>query len=227
VNPALLALALATAPAPLDAPTVKDLPLIEKTARGSGKRFAVMLTGDGGWVGLDKGMAKAFVAAGVPVVGLDSLRYFWSEKKPAQTAADVSRIIAHYRAAWGKDEVILIGYSRGADIVPLLPPFMTPAARGAVTLVAMLGPSTYAELEIHLVDLLSDVRRGNAISTLKAVEALGGSVKLLCVQGKDEPASLCPLIDGRPEVTRVVLPGGHHFDRDYAKLAGLVLGAAP
>ncbi|ACG72848.1 virulence factor family protein [Anaeromyxobacter sp. K] len=214
-------------PPPANAPPVSDLPVVENPVAGSGRRMAVILTGDGGWVGLDKGLAKALVAAGVPVAGLDSLKYFWSAKTPEQTAADVARIVAHYRAKWGRDEVLLIGYSRGADIVPFLPPRMPPGERAAVKLVAMLGPESFAEFEVHVVDLFTSVRRGAATSTQKAVEALDGTVRILCVQGVEEKDSACPLIDGRPEVHRVVLPGAHHFDRDYPKLARLVLEAAP
>ncbi len=52
-------------------------------------------------------------------------------------------------------------------------------------------------------------------------------MKLLCLQGADEKDSLCPHLEGRPEVVRVVLPGAHHFDRDYGKLARVILDAAP
>ena len=98
-----------------------------------------MLTGDGGWVGLDKGVAKALVEAGVPVVGLDSLKYFW-RGKPAQVAADVARIVGTTASPGARTRSSSIGYSRGADIVPLLPPLMPPEARAALALVAMLGP---------------------------------------------------------------------------------------
>ena len=244
----LLALALAAGPSPspspatsLDvpgfgavpvralagAPDVKDLPLVELRAAGEGRRFAVMLSGDGGWVGLDKGVANGLLAEGVSVVGLDSLRYFWSRKSPDETARDVARIVQHYRAAWGRDEVILVGYSRGADIVPFVAARLPPEVRAAVKLVAMLGPETYADFEVHVVDLFASLRRSSATSTKRAVEAIGGAVPLLCIQGSDEHDSLCPEIEGRPEVKRVVLPGGHHFDKDYWKLSRLILEALP
>ena len=44
--------------------------------------FAIVMSGDGGWAGLDKDVAQALSAHGIPVVGLDSLRYFWSPRTP-------------------------------------------------------------------------------------------------------------------------------------------------
>ncbi|WP_242336917.1 MULTISPECIES: AcvB/VirJ family lysyl-phosphatidylglycerol hydrolase [Anaeromyxobacter] len=207
-------------------PDVKNLPLVEVPAAKPGPRLAVLLTGDGGWVGLDKGMSRALSDVGVSVVGLDSLRYFWRRRTPDETAKDVARIFAHYGAAWGRRELVLIGYSRGADIVPFVATRLPADQRAALKLVAMLGPQTFAEFEVHMVDLFSSVRRSAATSTEAAVRASGGATRFLCVQGADESDSLCPHLVDLPWVARVVLPGGHHFDRDYANLARIVNDAA-
>jgi type IV secretory pathway VirJ component len=207
------------------ADSVRDLPLVEVPSGKPGTRMAVLLTGDGGWAGLDRGLAAALAEAGVPVVGLDSLKYFWKRRTPEETAEAIGRIVRHYRAAWGRDEVLLVGYSRGADLVSFLPPRMPEEVGAAVRLVAMLGPGTFAEFEVHAMDLLSGVHRKAALPTEEAVAALG-DLPVLCIQGADESDTLCPKIAGRPNVRRWVLPGGHHFDRDYGKLAHLVLDAA-
>ena len=62
--------------------------------------MAVVYSGDGGWRDIDKDIASRLQAKGIPVVGVDSLRYFWSEKTPEQIAADLGLIMAHYREAW-------------------------------------------------------------------------------------------------------------------------------
>ena len=49
--------------------------------------MAVIYSGDGGWRDIDKDIAGALQEKGIPVVGVDSLRYFWSEKTPDQVAA--------------------------------------------------------------------------------------------------------------------------------------------
>jgi type IV secretory pathway VirJ component len=212
--------------APQAVPEVKDLPVVEVPTQVPGKRFAILVSGDGGWVGLDRGVGGALAEAGVPVVGLDSLRYFWRKKTPDQTARDVARLVAHYRALWGRDEVILVGYSRGADIVPFLPARMPEPERQAVKLVAMLAPGTFAEFEVHVIDLFSSVKRSDATSTEQAVRTLGG-IHALCVRGAEENDSLCPHLADLGTVKQVVLPGAHHFDRDWPALARIILDAAP
>ena len=63
-------------------------------------------------------MAAALSAKGIPVVGLDSLRYFWTARTPEGLAADTDRMIRYYLAHFGKKRVLLIGYSQGADVLP-------------------------------------------------------------------------------------------------------------
>ncbi len=79
-----------------------------------------MISGDGGWAGLDRSIAKSFAARGIPVVGIDSLRYFWSEKTPDGTARDLAAIIQQYQQRWHRNAVYLLGYSFGADVLPFI-----------------------------------------------------------------------------------------------------------
>ena len=76
------------------------------------------MSGDGGWAGLDQDVAAALSAKGIPVVGLDSLRYYWTARTPDGLAADTDRIVRYYLAHFGKRRVLLIGYSQGADVLP-------------------------------------------------------------------------------------------------------------
>ncbi len=214
--------------APGAAVPVPDLPLVEVPSKQPGRRLALLITGDGGWVGADKALAAALADGGISVVGLDALRYFWKARTPAETARDVTRILAHYRSAWGRDETVLVGYSRGADIVPLLAAYLPAEERAHVVLVAMLGPSTFAELEVHAVDLFTSKRRASAIPTEPAVRATGGAVRMICFHGADEHDSLCPRLTDLPWVTDKLHQGGHRLGGgETAEMAREILSALP
>ena len=59
--------------------TLAGLPLVALPVKEPGRLMAVIYSGDGGWRDIDKDIAGALQAQGIPVVGVDSLRYFWSE----------------------------------------------------------------------------------------------------------------------------------------------------
>jgi type IV secretory pathway VirJ component len=222
---ALLGGASGAAPAPsAEAPlAVDDLPIVEVSARREGRVLALLMTGDGGWAGLDRGLAAALADAGVAVVGLDSLRYFWRRRTIDETTDDVERILAHYRAAWGRPDVILVGYSRGADVVPFVASRLPQPLRSALRLVALIGPSTFAELEVHAIDLFTSRKRAGALSTEEAVRGTRGAVRFLCLEGTEERDSLCPHLVDLPWVKRVLHRGGHHFLGDAAGLAQTIV----
>jgi len=73
---------------PATAPVeVADLPLVEVQPRGTpGRHLAVILSGDGGWAGLDREVAGALAEKGVPVVGWNSLQYYWTPRTPEGAA---------------------------------------------------------------------------------------------------------------------------------------------
>jgi type IV secretory pathway VirJ component len=210
--------------APSAGPAVADLPLVETLSTAPGAAaFALLVTGDGGWAGIDREIAAALAATGLHVVGLDSLKYFWVRRTPEELASDLGRIIEHYAAAYGRGRVALVGYSRGADVLPAAVALLAPGPRGRVEAVALLGPGREATFELHLTDFLSSGGGGRPI--LPDVERLGGT-PVVCLFGREEAdESLCPLLAGRPGRTVIPLPGAHHFGGDYGAVAREVVRA--
>ena len=204
---------------------LSDLPLIDlppQAASPQANTFAIMISGDGGWAGLDKDVAAALNAEGIPVVGLDSLRYFWSARTPGGLAADLDRMIRYYTAALGKPHVMLIGYSQGADVLPFAVNRLSNPTRAHVTLAAIMGMSEHALFEFHMSSWVSDDESGPA--TLPEVDRIT-DIPVLCIYGDEESDSLCPKLDAH-KFTVVKLKGGHHFDGNYDGLARTILGSA-
>ncbi len=182
---------LSARPEPAVAPAadIGDLPLKEVQAGGTSNEFALLLTGDGGWAGLDQELAARLAASGVPTVGLNSLKYFWSARTPEQTAQDVARVMRHYLAAWNKQRVLLVGYSFGADVLPFVVNRLPPDLRERVASVSLLGIDANASFEIRVSRLGRRRRRRPATQP-----EVGGirTVPVLCLYGEGEKDSICP-----------------------------------
>ncbi len=202
---------------------LSDLPITEVPVQGPGKRFAVLVSGDGGWASIDKRLAAALAKDGVPVAGLDSLRYFWTRRTPEGVAADLDRVIRYYAARWGRSEVLLLGYSQGADVLPFAYNRLPERTRASVKLLGLLGPGEKAAFEFHVSNWIG--KSGDQPIAPEARRLPPGLT--LCVYGTEEKAdSLCPKLDAA-QVKVLPMPGGHHLGENYEDLAAKVLQAAP
>lgn len=203
--------------------SVTDLPLIEVGNPSPGQWLAVVLTGDGGWARGVRELAGTFRNAGVAVVGLDSRAYLSRPRTPDDIGADVERVIRYYVRRWNTPRVVLIGYSRGADLAPFVASRFSPDVRERVALVAMLGLGTHLGLRFHWSDVAFDIRRPDDLATLPEVARVTG-VRMLCIYGTEEKESGCRGIDPGL-VTSMARPGGHDFNGDFRALARIVLAA--
>lgn len=199
--------------------SVGDLPLIDIAASQPGDTLAILLTGDGGWAGLDKEVSATLAAHGIHVIGWDSLRYYWTPRTPDSAAKDLARIIAHYQTALKRNKVILVGYSFGAEVLPFLVRRLPSELKAHIEKIVLLGPGTRAHFEFKLTDWLGGRDEGLDI---RSEVAQFTDMHLLCVHGNDERDSLCPKLNASM-ASIIILPGGHHFDGDYAGLARLIL----
>lgn len=170
--------------------TALNLPIIPIEAAPKHDTMAIVYSGDGGWRDIDEKLGSYLQEEGIPVVGVDSLRYFWSEKTPQQTADDLSRIIETYRSQWKVDHVILIGYSFGANILPATYDKLPDADRQTVSLVSLLAPTHQADFKIAVTGWLGIPgagKHGDPVVSLAAVEPW----KIQCIHGRDEEGSAC------------------------------------
>jgi type IV secretory pathway VirJ component len=200
-------------------PALAQLPLVEVQPTAAGDAFAVMISGDGGWAGLDRNIAKAFAARGIPVVGLDSLRYFWSPRTPEEASRDLAAIIDAYRQRWHRSAVHLLGYSFGADVLPFLVNRLPERLAASVRSVTLVAPSDSATFEIHISNWLPGVTTAGLPTRPELARLM---VAPLCVQGAGEAEDPC---GGAPHGRTVQIGSGHHLGGDAEGIVTHVLQA--
>ncbi|HSU13220.1 AcvB/VirJ family lysyl-phosphatidylglycerol hydrolase [Longimicrobium sp.] len=216
--------ALSAAPAAAQAP-VTGLPLVEVPAAGprSGDLIAVILTADGGWAALDRGVADDLARGGIPVVGWSSLDYYRKPRTPDEAAGDLARVLRHYLPAWGGRRALLIGYSFGADVLPLLVNRLPVDLRARIAGITLIGFSPSAVFEFHMTEWVGMVR-GRQYATLPEVRRLR-DVPVLCVYGVTDHAEACGRL-GMANATLVAIPSGHSMGSVSGRVGAVVLRQA-
>ena len=204
---------------------VADLPITDLApTRGDAHRIAIVITGDGGWAGLDRGVDAALNADGVRVIGFSTLKFFWHKQSPDAFAQAIARVIAHYGKAQPDARFLLIGYSFGASLVPVVANRLPDAARARVDGGIMISPDDEAVFEIHVGDWFGSTHHDDALPI--GPEIAASRIPLVCVHGVDESDSFC--LKPQPAQMKVVtLPGGHHYNGDYAALGDVIVKNLP
>ena len=209
---------------------VADLPLTDiapaatATHPAATHRIAIMMTGDGGWAGLDRGVAAALSADGERVIGFSTLKFFWHKQTPDAAAAAIGRVIAHYGKSDPAAKFVLIGYSFGASLVPVVINRLPQELRDRVQGGVMISPDDAAVFEIHVGDWFGSTQHNDNLPI--GPEIAASKVPLVCVHGVDEDDSFC-LKPQPPFVHVVQLAGGHHYNGDYAALGTLIVNSLP
>ena len=222
---AFAALVLAAA-APLSAPAKShQIPI---ASAEPGDTLAVLYSGDGGWGRLDQKVARHLADSGVPTIGVNSLTYFRTDRSPDGVAQDLADTLRMYEAQWGRKSVVLIGYSFGADALPAIIPRLPADLRNQISHVVLIGTGPNGDLRFHPASWLNLASHDSfpvrpAIAALKALDMK--NAKITCVYGDKEHADICPDLPDT-EVAKIRLPGGHHFNGDYATLGEAVLRAS-
>ena len=219
---------------PPGVPEVRDLPLVEvppaasppNASPAARRSLAILITGDGDWAAIDKGIASAVAQGGVPVVGLKARAYLeHAHRTPDGITRDVERIARAYMARWGRDRILLLGFSRGADFAPFIMNRLAPDVRDHIALVGMYGAEQNASFEFHFFDLFTDQHRASDIPVGPEFARMAArpTPRAFCVYGNDERDSACKNAPDTPTLDKIARGGAHHFDKDYPGLGRLAL----
>ncbi|QBF25606.1 virulence factor family protein [Pseudomonas tructae] len=197
-----------------------SIPVVEVPAGQTTDTVTLFLSGDGGWRDLDRDVAGEMAKLGYPVVGIDTLRYYWQHKTPEQSAIDLSELMQHYRQKWGTKRFVLTGYSFGADVLPAIYNRLPAEDQQRIDAVILLAFARSGSFEIEVEGWLGNA--GKEAPTGPEMARLPAS-KVVCVYGEEE-ADESGCTDHSAVGERLKLPGGHHFDENYPALAKRLIG---
>lgn len=215
----VLAFAGAVAQSPTDSTAVSRLPIVEVPARDTGARLVVFLSGDGGWADIDRRIATRLAQRGDAVVGLNLRDYLKTKRTPAEVSDAVAAIARVYGARWHRAELVVVGFSRGANLAPFAVSRLPSELQHRLHGVGLIGLNRAANFKWHLQDVFRDVSRDDDVPTLPELAKLR-DVPVVCVYGSEENESACR--STAPAVKRVQRRGGHHLDGDYEAVADII-----
>ncbi len=197
--------------------SVARLPLVERSAERGGSAIALLLTGDWGWQPFEDALSTQLAADGVPVIALISPEYFARRRTIGETASAIEQVIRLYSSVWHRRQILLIGYSRGAGVLPFVVSRLPPDLRRRITEVTLIGLGSNIDFRVRRRLPFWTAHDELQIPVRPEVDKLRG-LNVVCVQGEDEDESLCPkLPPGLAQ--KMVEPGGHSLDVDPRELA--------
>ena len=194
--------------------------VIERPATAPGNALAVIYSGDNGWAQRVRRIAKGLAGAGVPVIGISSPYYFARAPSQDRAARDLAALIDRYGAAWDRRQVVLVGYSYGADTLPLIVAALPPEARGRVRLVVLMSPADRADLDFRGASWFN-LTTPWARPVAPALAGLG-DIPVICLHAEHDPRAACDRL-AAPGMQSVKLPGGHSYAGQEAPVVRAIL----
>jgi len=179
------------------------------------------ISGDGGWNKFNILMCETFSEKGMPVVWLNSQKYFWNAKTPEETTLEVSKAITRYLQVCEKEKFILVGYSFGACVAPFVVDRLPGALKESLNGIYCLSPDKTGDFEIHLSDMMSFGASKGAYNVVEGMKKIK-SFHPVCFFGDKESTDLTKIFsEAGAKIT--ILPGDHHYNGNASGVAEAII----
>ncbi len=198
---------------------VSSLPVKEwKTA--SRLPLVVYITGDGGFNAFSIGICNSMNKSGYEISAINAKSYFYDKKTPNQTAKDISTYLDKRLSGRENQQIILLGYSFGADVAPFIVNILPATIKSKLVSVILLSPETTTDFEIHWMDMVwtNKKRSMNVVAEINKMTV----PKTTTIFGNSE--NDFPVKDIKiKNYNNHILPGGHHFDGNTDEVAKTII----
>lgn len=182
--------------------------------------FVLYLSGDGGFNSFSTSLCTAISKAGYSITSVNARSYFWNKKTPEQTAQDVLAYLTQQLAGRKNQQVVLAGYSFGADVLPFIVNKLPGSFQKNLISVLLVAPSTSTDFEVHLSDLLgSGAKRSMDVVAETNRMNIPRTTTFFGSDDTGFPVQSVRLRNYHNEV----LPGGHHFEGNAENVARTML----
>jgi type IV secretory pathway VirJ component len=188
------------------------------------KTMLLYLTGDGGMNSFSKSLINTMNDHGYAVVALDTRKYFWEKKEPAQFARDLRPIIDHYMKTWNKNDFALLGYSFGADVGAFVPPLLPAGIASQLKAVILLSPGISTGFVTKISNMLG--MGGTDKDPYKVYpQLLKSPAPILCIFGAAENSDFYPVLKPTAKLKKTLVPGSHKYNDDVKLVAKTIIQA--
>ena len=160
--------------------------IIEPECSSSGnKPLVIFFTGDSGRSSFGKKLTDSLCAANMPLMSVNSYKFFHKRKTPQQTLDSILPYIASNLKKYNRSKFILAGYSFGSEVVPFLYNLMSDEWKDKVAFMVLISPSDNSDFKIHFSDRLSLRFRHWSYNVLHEIMRIDKK-KVIVFWGKDE-----------------------------------------
>jgi type IV secretory pathway VirJ component len=197
----------------------QNLPLKEWNASAHNKPLIFYISGDGGINRFSNELCTAINKEGFDVDAMDSKSYFWSQKTPQKAADDISDFLSKKIAGRPNQQIVLIGYSFGADVLPFVLNRISKSISDKVKVSFLMASSGSTDFVIHIADLFGAGKR-RGMDVLSEVNKISNK-KIVILNSSDDNG-----LDAKKiKINHIteVLPGGHHFDGDIDEIVKAIV----
>jgi len=196
-----------------------SLPLVFYSSADTSRPLIFYISGDGGINKFSTSFMQVLNKQGYAVIGLNSKDYFWSRKKPGDAAKAIEAGINETNKLWKKKNIVLIGYSFGADVAPFMLTNFSAALTGKINHLILLSPSPKTDFEIHVLQMLG-WEKNSGESVPAEINKLLKPVTIIVGDDENE----FPFSELTIKNKQVIkMPGGHHYDGDVNALCRQII----
>ena len=192
-----------------------SLPLLLYSSADTTKAIIFYISGDGGFNKFSTSFMQTLNKQGYAVIGLNAKDYFWTQKPPKEAASAIEAAINESNKQWKRNNIVLIGYSFGADIAPFMLTNFSSVLASKVSRLILLSPSPKTDFEIHVMQMLG---WGKSSGQSVPAEINKISKPVIFIVGDDEKEfPFSQLTIKNKQIIK--MPGGHHYDGDVSALS--------